>query len=303
MKRAVAALASGWAACALAAAAADVPGPCGCGVAPERENDFYWENDLVGFRAYGPGNFHLWSGFDLFNKLPDAGTTAGAILRRPHRCGNWHATPHKGVLDNYTIGAGRGIGGVALFGDGEWKTYPNWRACSVETNEPGVCVFTLVYPACSALGEMTCRITLRAGERFFRNEVSFARPARPDGFFAGPGLDVAPSRGHAGDLVEDADEGIVSLFENARGDVEGSTMTAIVLDPSCADGATLMTDAQGCRVLAVRRFPFVYWAGAAWSRAGAFETAEAWHAEVRRFRRSLAGRGVLLDPGDAIMLP
>ena len=34
---------------------------CGCGVAPERENDFWWENDKFGMRAYGPGEFHKWS--------------------------------------------------------------------------------------------------------------------------------------------------------------------------------------------------------------------------------------------------
>ena len=41
---------------------------CLCGEAPERENDFFWENDKVGFRAYGPRDPHLWSGIDVFNK-------------------------------------------------------------------------------------------------------------------------------------------------------------------------------------------------------------------------------------------
>ena len=40
---------------------------CFCGVAPERDNDFFWENDKVGFRAYGLGDYHLWSGIDVFN--------------------------------------------------------------------------------------------------------------------------------------------------------------------------------------------------------------------------------------------
>ena len=41
---------------------------CLCGEAPERANDFFWENDRVGFRAYGPGDVHKWSGIDVFNK-------------------------------------------------------------------------------------------------------------------------------------------------------------------------------------------------------------------------------------------
>ena len=41
---------------------------CACGVCPERQNDFVWENDKFGMRAYGPGEYHKWSGLDIFNK-------------------------------------------------------------------------------------------------------------------------------------------------------------------------------------------------------------------------------------------
>ena len=74
---------------------------CACGVAPERANDFFWENDKVGFRAYGPGDPHVWSGIDLFNKMTDAGATCGEVLHNHDTCGNWHVKPWKGILDNY----------------------------------------------------------------------------------------------------------------------------------------------------------------------------------------------------------
>ena len=97
---------------------------CLCGEAPERANDFFWENDRVGFRAYGPGDPHKWSGIDVFNKMPDAKATCGEVLHNASKCGNWHVTPYKGILDNYTMGASRGCGGIAMFADGEWKTFP-----------------------------------------------------------------------------------------------------------------------------------------------------------------------------------
>lgn len=264
-----------------------VAAACLCGVAPERANDFYWENDKVGFRAYGPGDPHVWSGIDLFNKMPDAAVTCGDVLHNHDKCGDWHATPYKGILDNYTIGASRGVGAVALFGDGEWKTYPNWEKCEILHYGADYCEFVLVYPAFSALGKMTCRITMRKGERFFRNEVSFANPKGIRDFKLGPGLDINPARGHKGDVREDPDMGIVSLFEDSRGAVEGATATAVFIAPEDAAGVELLTDGQGCRVLALRKPSFAYYAGAAWSKAGEIATAEEWHEEVRRFRASL----------------
>ena len=259
---------------------------CMCGVAPERADDFYWENDLVGFRAYGPGDPHVWSGFDLFNKMPDAGTTCGELLHNHDKCGNWHVKAYKGILDNYAIGPGRGIGQIALYGDGEWKTFPDWTRCEVIANCDEFCEFKLVYPAFSALGEMTCHITLKRGERFFKNTVSFKNPKRLREFILGPGLDVNPSRNHGGVVFEDAERGIVALYEDPRGGEEGSTATAVFIDPADAEGVQIATDAQGCRILALRKPAFTYYAGAAWSKAGAVTSPEAWFDEVKRFAAS-----------------
>ena len=132
---------------------------------------------------------------------------------------------------------------------------------------------------------MTYLITMRRGERFFRNDVSFER--MPKGFFVGPALDLDPKRQHKGVLVEEP--GLVSLFEDekfdAQGNAEGSTMTAVfVEDPS---QATPMTDHMNCRVLAFKeRKSFTYWAGAAWSGAGEISTAAQWHEHVKNFRNN-----------------
>ena len=275
-----------------AGAAADAPHPqCMCGVCPARENDFVWENDKFGMRAYGPGEFHKWSGFDVFDKGRDAGF-AYDLLQHPGACGNWHVKPWRGVLDDYTMGASRGVGGIAMFADGEWKTYPDWETSRVLRTGDDCLEFELVYPAFSAAGRMTCRITLRRGERFFRNDVSFEKKF-PSGFVAGPGIDLDPKRGHKGDLFEDAAKGIVSLFEDPNG-ANGSTMTAIF--PADGQPFEMMTDRQNCRVIGFRKPQFSYYAGASWSLAGEIVAPAQWHELVRTAAASSAAWPAGRDP-------
>ena len=251
---------------------------CLCGVAEERAGDFFWENDKFGMRAYGPEDPHVWSGFDVFNKMPRAEVTCGYVLHNHDYCGNWHTTPYKGILDNYTIGAGRGCGGLAMFADGEWKTFPNWESCKIITNCDERCEFELTYPAFSAAGKMTCHITLEKGLYFFKNEVSFEKKVRD--FWVGPGLDLEPKRDHHGDTLEfcNSSWAAVALFEDAKNEVEGSTATAIVMlnEP----GMRLMTDNQNCRIIAVNSQRFTYYAGAAWSKAGEITNMAQWNMAI-----------------------
>ena len=264
----------------LAAAVPAGPSICNVEVCPERENDCAWENDKFGMRAYGPGEYHKWSGFDVFNKGKDAVSVA-SMLHHPRACGDWHNVPWKGVLDNYTMGPSRGVGGIAMFADGEWKTFPDWESFKEIHKGPDFCEFEIVYPAFSAAGKMTCHITLKAGERFFRNDVSFER--MPKGFVAGPGLDLEPKRDHKGDLV--TEDGLVSLFEDPKG-ANGSTMAAVFTFPG--EKVETLTDPNNCRVFGFRgQKSFTYWAGASWSLAGEITTPEAWHKEVRRYRSAL----------------
>lgn len=262
---------------------------CNAAVCPMNQNAMIWENDRFGAYLYGPGNYHHWSGVDVFNKsIPGSAAIAWSqdpkltdFFKHP----NFHDNRGEG-MDNYTMGASRGVGGVAVYGDGEWKTYGPWEKYEIIHTGDDYVELELVYPACSALGKMTYRITLKRGERFFRNDVSFEFAGRMRGDFrVGPGLDLEPKRGHKGSLVEGP--GFVSLFEDAKGKdgAEGSAMEAIVVaDPSAVE---VLTDRQNCRVLAFKTAKFTYWAGSAWSLAGEVTTAGAWHDIVRNFQKGL----------------
>lgn len=254
---------------------------CNCAVCPERQNDFVWENDKFGMRAYGPGEYHKWSGFDVFNK----NTSSNVCLTWCHRLdkGNFHANRGFG-MDNYTMGASRGVGGIAMFADGEWKTYPDWEVSRVIHTGDDYLEFELTYPAFSAAGKMTCHVTLRRGECFFRNDVSFERMSND--FVVGPGIDLDPKRDHHGSLAED--DGLVSLFEDPKGESgkDGSTMEAVFVSPG--ESVEMMTDHLNCRVLGFRgKKSFTYWAGANWSLAGEIAAPGQWHEHVRNFRKGL----------------
>ena len=271
-----------------AALPADYP-VCNVKVIPERTNDCVWENDKFGMRAYGPGEYHVWSGFDVFNKsVPENRCiewTSDSEINHPRKDGrSFHDNRGEG-MDNYTMGAGRGLGGIAMFADGEWKTYPDWESFREIHRGPDYCEFEIVYPAFSAAGKMTCHITLKRGERFFRNDVSFERMNNKT-FVFGPAIDLEPKRDHHGDLVEE--DGLISLFEDPKGKdgVDGTTMQAVFVAPG--ERVKMMTDHLNCRVFGFRgQKSFTYWAGASWSLAGEITTPEAWHREVRRFRASL----------------
>ena len=272
-----------------AALPADYP-VCNAKVIPERTNDLVWENDKFGMRAYGPGEFHVWSGLDVYNKNVPRNCciewTSDLEINHPRKDGkSFHDNRGEG-MDNYTMGAGRGVGGVAMFADGEWKTYPDWESSRIIHVGPDYCEFELTYPAFSAAGKMTYHITLKRGERFFRNDVSFER-VRPD-FIAGPGIDLEAKRDHHGSIVERP--GVVSIFEDPKGKdgVDGSTMSAIFVAPG--EKVETLTDHLNCRVLGFKgRKNFTYWAGAGWSLAGEIVTPEQWHGAVMDFMNKTKG--------------
>ena len=262
---------------------------CLCGEAPERANDFFWENDRVGFRAYGPGDPHKWSGIDVFNKATTNNFVVH-LLRGHGDYGNWHKNVKGLGMDDYAVGPGRGVGGVAFRKDGKWlPDYGDWVAYRILTNCEERCSFELDYKLPIG-GTMTLGIVLEKGSSFFTEAVTLSKDVPTEGLEVGVGLDLNAKREHVGDLFLDEKKCIVSLFEkphNRKGE-EGSMMSAIFALPifgklSLADepnGAKMImtkplkSTGRGCSVLVVC-------AGADWTEAGRFRDAKAWHAYVR----------------------
>ena len=255
-----------------------------CGYAPYRMDDFYWENDHFGMRAYGPvimepapkGQKLVSSGFDLFNKC----VPYPVLEKWLHGSeGSYHKNHGKG-MDNYKVAQGRGVGGIGALNSDGWFHEKNWKAQRVISKTAKEAVFELDYET------YTVRGTVTAGTPFMRFDVipKGEQPAR----LIGPGLDISAKRQHDGLVKIDLEDGFIANFEpeGVDGKENGSILTAIVLPPG-ETRPLIASDAENCIYLMQQSPAFTYWVGAGWTGAGLYKTPDEWFACVRAFARQL----------------
>ena len=255
-----------------------------CGYAPYRMDDFYWENDHFGMRAYGPvimepapkGQGLVSSGFDLFNKC----VPYPVLEKWLHGTeGSYHKNHGKG-MDNYKVAAGRGCGGIGALNRDGWFHEKNWKAQRVISKTATEAVFELEYET------YTVRGTVTAGTPFMRFDVT--PKGEPPARMIGPGLDISAKRQHDGLVKIDLDNGFIANYEpeGVDGKENGSILTAIVLAPG-ETRPVMASDAEGCIYLMQPLQSFTYWVGAGWTGAGLFRTPDEWYACVRDFAKRL----------------
>ena len=274
---------------------ADLSIVCWSQYLPERMDDFAWENDRFGARAYGPvimqpapaGQKLVSSGIDIINKCVPYPVLHRWFVERTGE-GSYHRDHGEG-MDNYKVGPSRGCGGLGARGADGWAFSVNWSKAKMIQCGPVRTEFELTYPAWGGFGEETRRVTLDRGQFFAHYRPRF-RGQAPAGVQVGPGLDCGAARQHDGQIARDLAAGWIANWEpdGVDGADTGSIATAILLDPADAPAATA-TDALGCEYLfpSAGRTSLGYWAGATWSGAGAVKDAKAWHARVRDFAAAL----------------
>ena len=274
---------------------ADLSIVCWSQYLPERMDDFAWENDRFGARAYGPvimqpapaGQKLVSSGIDIINKCVPYPVLHRWFVERTGE-GSYHRDHGEG-MDNYKVGPSRGCGGLGARGADGWAFSVNWSKAKMIQRGPVRTEFELTYPAWGGFGEETRRVTLDRGQFFAHYRPRF-RGQAPAGVQVGPGLDCGAARQHDGQIARDLAAGWIANWEpdGVDGADTGSIATAVLLDPADAPAATA-TDALGCEYLfpSAGRTSLGYWAGATWSGAGAVKDAKAWHALVRDFAAAL----------------
>ena len=274
---------------------ADLSIVCWSQYLPERMDDFAWENDRFGARAYGPvimqpapaGQKLVSSGIDIINKCVPYPVLHRWFVERTGE-GSYHRDHGEG-MDNYKVGPSRGCGGLGARGADGWAFSVNWSKAKMIQCGPVRTEFELTYPAWGGFGEETRRVTLDRGQFFAHYRPRF-RGQAPAGVQVGPGLDCGAARQHDGRIARDLAAGWIANWEpdGVDGADTGSIATAVLLDPADAPAATA-TDALGCEYLfpSAGRTSLGYWAGATWSGAGAVKDAKAWHALVRDFATAL----------------
>jgi len=254
--------------------------------APERKDDFAWENQQVAYRIYGPAleaTGEITSGIDVWSKrvpnfVIDSFYTRDAEGARTH---NPALSYHKdnGVgLDSYEVGKSRGCGGTAVFADGKLIVSKNYTKLHMLADGPIRFSFEVTYAPWNANGVMvteTKRITLDAGTHMNRIESRYT-------FDGASTLDLGAAIAvHQGASAEFPVEGsIASVWDTPQTPSAGRISTGLVADPQ-QHAKTI--DAAGHALLIFTRHsgePFTYLAGSGWSKAD-MPTAAEWDSYLK----------------------
>ena len=255
--------------------------------APERKDDFAWENELVTYRVYGPAlqaTGEITSGIDVWSKrVPNFVIDSfyqrdleGIHTHNPAL--SYHKDNGQG-LDSYFVGPTRGCGGTAVFADGKLIVSKNYTRMRILDNGPIRFSFEVTYAPWDAKGASvweTKKITLDAGTHLNKIESTYT--------FDGSGtLDLAAGIAvHQGAHAEFPVEGsVAAVWDTPQDPTAGRIATGLVAE-SGQHARTL--DAAGHALLLFTRHsrePFTYYAGSGWSKAD-MPTAADWNAYLKQ---------------------
>lgn len=259
---------------------------------PERLDDFAWENDKVGHRTYGPAlaapaepgsgkEVLVTSGLDVWCKR-----VPYLIVDRWYNKGHDHYHHDEGEgMDMYSVGPSRGCGGTGIWDGRALAVSGNFKTWKVVANGPVRAIFELGYEPWDAHGVRvaeTKRFIIDAGQNLDLIESTFTvvggAPQTNAPLVVAVGLNKTPA--DAGqepkiELTSTAGDGSLTQWVVQRDN--GSLGTAVVVPGEVFQGFA----ADERNHLALARVtpgqPLRYLAGAGWSKAGEFTTAQAWN--------------------------
>jgi hypothetical protein len=241
--------------------------------APERKDDFAWENQQVAYRIYGPAleaTGEITSGIDVWSKrIPNF--VIDSFYKRDAEGVRTHdpaLSYHKdnGVgLDSYEVGKSRGCGGTAVFRDGKLIVSKNYTRLHMLGDGPIRFAFEVTYAPWNANGVMVTeikRITLDAGTHMNRIESTYT-------FDGAATLDLAAAIAvHEGAAAEfPVDGSIASVWDTPQIPSAGRISTGLVAEPN---QHAKTVNAAGHALMVFTRHsgePFTYLAGSGWSKA------------------------------------
>ena len=241
--------------------------------APERKDDFAWENQQVAYRIYGPAlqaAGEITSGIDVWSKrIPnfviDSFYKRDADGARTHNSAlSYHKDNGQG-LDSYNVGPSRGCGGTAVYVGGKLIVSKNYTALRVLANGPIRFSFEVSYAPWSANGvevSETRRVTLDAGTHMNRIESTYS-------FKGASTLDLAAAIAiHPEAAVKFPVPGaIASVWDTPQDPSAGRIATGLVALPG-QHARTIQADGHAIMIFTRRSGePFTYLAGSGWSKA------------------------------------
>lgn len=241
--------------------------------APERKDDFAWENELVAYRVYGPAlqaTGEITSGIDVWSKrVPNFVIDSfykrdleGARTHNPAL--SYHKDNGQG-LDSYYVGPGRGCGGTAVFAKDQLFVSKNYTSLRMISSGPIRFAFEVTYAPWDASGIVvteTKQIVLDAGTHLNKitSTYTFDGPQQLD-------LVAALEIHGAADVTFPAANQIAAVWDTPQDPSAGRIATGLIAAPG-QDPRTVKE--AGHAVLSFKRssgVPFVYYAGSGWSKS------------------------------------
>jgi hypothetical protein len=250
--------------------------------APERKDDYAWENKYVAYRVYGPAleaTGEITSGIDVWSKrvpnfVIDSFYKHDAEGTRTHNAAlSYHKDDGIG-LDSYLVGPSRGCGGTAVVRDNKLWVSKNYTHLKQISSGPVRFEFELTYAPWNAGGievTETKRITLDAGSHLNKidSTFTFAGTSTIDaaaGLAIHPGADFAP-------LDNDR---ILSVWDTPQDPSAGRIATGL-LTASTQKSSVAQIESQALLVTPIHSGETIsYYAGSGWSKAD-MPTQQAWN--------------------------
>ena len=242
-----------------------------------RYDDLLWENDWTAHRIYGrrlqAAEPPSGSGIDAWGK-----SVPWPFMDRQLRTGDQHAEHGEGV-DFYNVGSARGAGGLGIWWDDKLWTSRNYARYRVIDAGVRTADFEVSYDPWPIGVERTIserrRFTLAPGTPFTRM-VSTLTSNTSEALIVGIGISRrATDRNRAGTFHGDVASGRFTWW-GPDDPAHGAMGVAVMVDPATIVQVVADADDHIVLVRATSGRPFVYYAGAAWSRGGRIPDDRAW---------------------------
>tara|TARA_R110002049_G_scaffold175528_2_gene342825 strand:+ start:1725 stop:2900 length:1176 start_codon:yes stop_codon:yes gene_type:complete len=271
----------------------EAPELCYSRFVPERTDDYTWENNKVGFRVYGPvaqkmvedsiKGGTLSSGVDAWLKKVEYPIINKWYKDFTDGTKSYHEDTGEG-LDNFHVGASRGVGGIAVKKDSSYyfsKNYTKWRTI---TTGPIRTSFYLEYASWDAGGNLikeSKTISLDLGSNLSKFTTNIEGT---DTILAGLTLHEKD-----GEVSGSKDNGWVSYWQPHADSEIGTAIVAdkdTFIDYEKYDVETPdLSNAYA--YLKVKNNEVVYYAGFGWKESGQFKNSQEWENYLNMFSKQI----------------
>ncbi|RYF20296.1 MAG: DUF4861 domain-containing protein, partial [Flavobacteriales bacterium] len=236
---------------------------------PERKDDFAWENDKVAFRMYGKaleGSNENAYGMDVWVK-----STSELVVNKRYKLNDYHKD-HGDGLDYYSVGKTLGVGDMAPYLNDTARYLGNYSSYKILDNGPLRTTFQLIFDEATVNGQtikVQKTISIDAGSQMNKIENVYSVKGAKQ-LPVGVGLATRNEKDKT--LLENT-KGIIGYWEPAHGP-DGITGVGAVLT------SNINIVRKKDQVLAITTVksdqPVIYYAGAAWNKAGEIKTSQQW---------------------------